>query len=121
MSGLFGGNDSSSSTAPIPIPTPKPVAPMPDPTAPLVVEARRRRTAEIAQRSGRESTIMSDDRGSRQGRPLPMEAPLTSVTPVPVRDPIAEENERRRRIVLAQRASGQRVPERPVSRFGTFD
>ena len=42
---------------------PKPQTParMPDPESPEVQEARRRRIAETQARSGRESTILSDD------------------------------------------------------------
>lgn len=79
MSGLFGGDNDQA--AQLQIPTPKPVAPMPDPTSPLVIEARRRRTAEILQRGGRESTIMSDDKGTSFGRPLPTTAPIGTPTP----------------------------------------
>lgn len=58
MAGLFGGG-----SAP-PAPKPAPPAPMPDEESPLVKEAERRRVATIAGRSGRASTILSQDEGS---------------------------------------------------------
>ena len=42
-------------------PRPQPPARMPDPESPEVQEARRRKIAEQRARSGRESTILSDD------------------------------------------------------------
>lgn len=54
MSGLFG------SKPPPPPPIPPPV-PMPDPEGPEVREAQRKRALEIAQRSGRRSTILTSD------------------------------------------------------------
>lgn len=42
-------------------PKPQPPARMPDPESPEVLEARRRKIAEQQARSGRESTILSDD------------------------------------------------------------
>lgn len=42
-------------------PKPQPTPRMPDPESPEVLEARRRRIAETSARSGRESTILSDD------------------------------------------------------------
>jgi hypothetical protein len=56
MAGLFGGGGT-----PPPPPPPKPVAPMPDEESPLVLEAARRKQVEILNRSGRRSTIMSQD------------------------------------------------------------
>lgn len=50
----------TSALAPKP-PKPQPPARMPDPQSPEVLEARRRRVADLQARSGRESTILSDD------------------------------------------------------------
>lgn len=39
--------------------TPTPPAPMPDPNSPEVMEARKKKTAEMMNRAGRSSTILS--------------------------------------------------------------
>lgn len=59
MSGLFGGNDIP------PPPPPKPTPPMPDLESPAVLEAQRVRTAAIVSRSGRSSTLLSQDDSGR--------------------------------------------------------
>lgn len=61
---LIAGGTAVASAALTPKPKPpKPQAPtrMPDPEDPEVLEARRRRVADVQARSGRESTILSDD------------------------------------------------------------
>lgn len=63
MSSLF----SPPKPAPVlPTPAPTPPATMPDDQSPAVLEARRRRAAEILARSGRTSTILTapDQRGT---------------------------------------------------------
>jgi len=56
MAKLFGG-----SKTPAPTPTPPPV--MPDPQNPAVLEVRRKRSLEMMQRAGRQSTILSEGGG----------------------------------------------------------
>lgn len=60
---LIGGASLAASAAmkPPKPPQPQPPVRMPDPQSPEVQEARRRKVAETQARSGRESTILSDD------------------------------------------------------------
>ena len=58
---VAGGTALAASTLGPKPPKPQPVARMPDPESPEVLEARRRQIAEQRSRSGRESTILSDE------------------------------------------------------------
>lgn len=60
VGGATAGLTAMLSKSPKP-PTPKPEVRMPDPQSPEVAEAKRRRVADLQARSGRESTILSDD------------------------------------------------------------
>lgn len=59
MGGLFGG----APTPPPPPPPPPPPVAMPTPDDPSIKAAQEKRVAAITQRSGRLSTILSDDSG----------------------------------------------------------
>ena len=54
------GKLTSSPKAPPPPPPPAPVTPMPVEDTQATATARRRKAQELSQRSGRESTILSD-------------------------------------------------------------
>lgn len=63
MGGLFGGAPSP----PPPPPPPPPPAPMPVPDDESVKTAQKKRAASIVQRSGRLSTILTDDNVDKLG------------------------------------------------------
>jgi hypothetical protein len=68
MGGLFGGGGSSGSAvaAPQPLPTPK-VTRMPTETDPSILAAAQRTRSAAMRRTGRLSTILTDNTGSMIG------------------------------------------------------